>query len=80
MAEVKIRKLPDWVVDHHKRNAQKAGRSLEEELRILLTTDATGRRDYWLTQAAKTREKIRKRRGDLHELVDIIRQERERLG
>ncbi|HEY4115124.1 MAG TPA: hypothetical protein VGM17_13805 [Rhizomicrobium sp.] len=80
MAEVKIRKLPDWVVDHHKRNAHKAGRSLEEELRILLTEDASAKRDYWLKQAAQTRERIRKRRGDLHDLVKIIREERERLG
>ena len=80
MAEVKIRKLPDWVVAHHKRNAEKAGRSLEEELRLLLTESASARRDYWLKQIAEHREKIRKRRGNIPDLVKIIREERERLG
>jgi plasmid stability protein len=80
MAEVKIRKLQDWVVDHYKRNAENAGRSLEEELRVLLTHGASAKREYWLKRAATTREKIRKRRGDFPELVEIIRQERERLG
>jgi plasmid stability protein len=80
MAEVKIRKLPDWVVAHHKRNAERVGRSLEEELRVLLTQDANARREFCLKQAAQTREKIRRRRGALPELVEIIRQERERLG
>jgi plasmid stability protein len=80
MAEVKIRRLPDWVVDHHKRNAERAGRSLEEELRILLTQDASAKRDYWLTRAAKTREGIRKRHGTMADLTKILREERERLG
>ncbi|MBV8799234.1 MAG: hypothetical protein JOY77_01505 [Alphaproteobacteria bacterium] len=80
MAEVKIRKLPDWVVEHHKRKAERAGRSLEEELRILLTDDASAKRQYWLKRAAKTREAIRRRRGTIPNLTEIIREERERLG
>ena len=80
MAEVKIRKLPDWVVAHHKRNAEKAGRSLEEELRVLLTEGAAGQREYWLERAAELHEKIRKRRGPIPDLIKIIREERERLG
>ena len=80
MAEVKIRSLPDWVVAHHKRNAEKAGRSLEEELRLLLTQDASAKREYWLGRLRETREKIRKRHGDIPGLVEIIREERERLG
>ena len=45
MAEVKIRKLPDWVVAHHKRAAERAGRSLEEELRQFLTEKALAKRE-----------------------------------
>ena len=40
MAEVKIRDLPDWVVAAHKSKAQQAHRSLEAELRRLLTEAA----------------------------------------
>jgi plasmid stability protein len=33
MADVKIRKLDDWVVESFRARAKRAGRSLEDELR-----------------------------------------------
>jgi plasmid stability protein len=80
MAEVKIRRLPDWVVDHHKRNAERAGRSLEEELRQFLTDEALGKRDRLWKRLAETRARIRKRHGVLTDSTADIREERERLG
>jgi plasmid stability protein len=80
MADVKIRKLPDWVVDFHKHNAEKAGRSLEEELRVLLTDQVMAKRSYWSARLRKSREKIRKRHGVLSDSTADIREERERLG
>ncbi|HEX3673491.1 MAG TPA: hypothetical protein VHU87_04395 [Rhizomicrobium sp.] len=80
MADVKIRKLPDWVVEHHKRNAEQAGRSLEEELRVLLTDQTMAKRLYWSKRLRATREKIRKRHGVLSDSTADIREERERLG
>jgi plasmid stability protein len=80
MADVKIRKLPDWVVEHHKRNAEKAGRSLEEELRVLLTDQIMAKRRTLLKRLADTREKIRKRHGVLSDSTADIREERERMG
>jgi len=41
MADVKIRKLPEWVVVAFKDRAAHRGRSLEEELRSLLTEAAS---------------------------------------
>lgn len=80
MADVKIRKLPDHVVEHHKRKAEAAGRSLEEELRVFLTEDVMAKRKYWSDRLRKTREKIKKRHGIMSDLTEIIREERERLG
>jgi plasmid stability protein len=80
MAEVKIRKLPDWVVAHHRRNAERGGRSLEEELRQFLTQDALDKRDRLWNRLAETRAKIRKRHGVVSDSTDDIRDERERLG
>jgi plasmid stability protein len=37
MADAKIRKLDDWVVQSFRARAKEAGRSLEEELRQFLT-------------------------------------------
>ncbi len=80
MAEVKIRRLPDWVVAHHKRNAERAGRSLEEELRQFLTHEALAKRDRLWKRLAETRARIRKRHGALTDSTADIREERERLG
>ena len=80
MAELKIRKLPDWVVAHHRRNAERAGRSLEEELRQFLTEDALKKRDRLWERLAETRAKIRKRHGVLSDSTADIREERERMG
>ena len=80
MAEVKIRRLPDWVVAHHKRNAKQAGRSLEEELRQFLTEEAVAKRERTRKQLAATRTRIRKRHGVLSDSTVDIREERERLG
>ena len=44
MADVKIRKLDDWVVESFRARAKQAGRSLEEELRQFLTEAARERR------------------------------------
>jgi plasmid stability protein len=80
MAEVKIRKLPDWVVSHYKRNAERAGRSLEEELRQCLTDEALAKRERLWRRLAETRARIRKRHGVLTDSTADIREERERLG
>jgi plasmid stability protein len=80
MADVKVRKLPDYVVEHHKRKAEAAGRSLEEELRVFLTEDVMAKRRYWLARLKKTREKIKRRYGVLSDSTADIREERERQG
>ncbi len=80
MADVKIRKLPDHVVEHHKRKAEQAGRSLEEELRVFLTEDVTAKRLALLDRADRTRAKIKKRHGVLSDSTADIREERERMG
>ena len=76
----KIRKLPDWAVAHHKRNAERAGRSLEEALRQFLTEDALAKRDRLWRHLAETRARIRKRHSVLSDSTADIRDEREWLG
>ena len=51
MADVKIRKLDDWVVASFRACARQAGRSLEEELRQFLTEAARERRRRFITEA-----------------------------
>jgi plasmid stability protein len=44
MADVKVRNLPDWLVTSFRKHAENEERSLEEELRMLITAEATRRR------------------------------------
>jgi len=79
MADVKIRKLPDWVVEFYKRSAARAGHSLEEELRVLLTENTQARRREWIAQLDKMHKSWGKRRV-FPNMVLEEREERERNG
>lgn len=80
MADVKIRKLSDWVVETLKIRARNAGRSLEEELRLVLTEAAMGSRHEAFDSASTFREELRQKYGELPDSAPDIRLERDRLG
>ncbi len=75
--DVKIRQLPDWVVAMHKARAEHAGRSLEEELRILLTEAATKTRRDFAERAAAFRNRLQQKYGTLPDSAEEIRADRE---
>ncbi len=80
MPDVKIRNLPDWVVGAHKSRAARAGRSLEEQLRILLTEAASKPREQSIRRVVALREKLRRKYGQLSDSVAAIREDREARG
>ncbi len=80
MADVKIRRLPDWVIAAHKARAERAGRSLEEELRILLAAAATKPQRDCAARIAAFREKLRRKYGNLTDSSAGIRRDREARG
>jgi plasmid stability protein len=80
MAEVKIRKLPDWVVDVFRLKAVEAGRSLEEELRNHLTEAALLPKQKRAAELAAFREMVRRKYGILRDSTDDIRSDREARG
>jgi plasmid stability protein len=80
MADVKIRKLPDWVVAAHKSRAQNAKRSLEEELRLLLTAAALKPRQDLPRKIAAFRNSLRRKHGLLPDSTPRIREDRETRG
>ena len=80
VADVKIRNLPDNVVAHFRRRAENAGRSLEEELRTLLTEEAMKRRQETIRKLKAFQDKMRKKYGVLSDSTPGIRQEREERG
>ena len=80
MADVKARKLPDWVVSAFKIRADAAGRSLEEELRTLLTEEVGQSQKNRAAEMAAFRKMLQRKYGKLSDSTRGIRQERQARG
>jgi len=76
MADVKIRNLPDWLVDWHKRRAEAAGVSLEEHLRQLLERERADTIHRLAELARKHRARIEAVTGVLKDSTPLIRESR----
>lgn len=80
MAEVKIRKLEDWVVDSFRARAKAAGRSLEEELRQLLIATARQRRQAYVEELREFRDRLQAEYGEMPDSTPLIREDRDERG
>jgi plasmid stability protein len=80
VADVKIRKLDDWVVESFRARARQAGRSLEEELRQLLTETARERRRRLVAELDELNAELREKYGELPDSTPLIREERDQYG
>jgi plasmid stability protein len=78
MADVKIRKLDDWVVESFRIRAKEAGRSLEAELRQFLTEAARQRRQSYLQRLNAFNERLREKYGEMSDSTPLIREIRDR--
>jgi plasmid stability protein len=80
MADVKVRKVPDWVIESFRSRAIARGHSLEEELRTLLTDVARARRQEFISEAGAFQERLRTRYGQLSDSTPGIAEDREHRG
>jgi plasmid stability protein len=80
MADVKVRKLDDWVVAALRERARRGGRSLEEELRAVLREAAMQPQRAFLDKARAVRQAIAERHGRLSDSAALIREDRETRG
>jgi plasmid stability protein len=80
MADVKIRKLDDWVVASFRARAKQAGRSLEEELRQFLTETARERRRRFADKLEVFSEQLRAKYGEMPDSTPLIREDRDEFG
>ena len=80
MADIKVRGVPDWVIEAFRSSALATGHSLEEELRSLLTQVAHERRREFLTDADAFRQQLRTRYGQLSDSTAGIVEDREQRG
>jgi plasmid stability protein len=80
MADVRVRNLDDTIVAQLKDQAKRHGRSLEGELREVLTELATRPRREIAAEATRLRESIKAESGILTDSTPLIRQERDLRG
>ncbi len=80
MAEVKIRNLDDWVLSFHRTRAKAAGRSVEEELRQVLTEAALAVRREWLERAERLHREFEAKYGVIEDSTLGIREDRDAWG
>ena len=80
MPDIKVRRLPEWVVAAHKLRAGRAGRSLEEELRVLLTEAAILPRLERASEITRFRNRLQRKYGSLSDSTPQIREDREARG
>lgn len=80
MTEVRIRNVDDWVVEWHRSRAKREGRSLESELRDLLTIVALERKQAVAQEMRADLDLLRNKYGQFPDSAVSIREDRERRG
>jgi plasmid stability protein len=80
MTEVRIRNVDDWVVEWHRHQAKRDGRSLENELRQVLTEAALAKKRAIVTEMRVSLEKLRSKYGTMSDSAKTIREDRDRHG
>jgi plasmid stability protein len=80
MTELRIRKLDNWVASWLKQQAKLHKRSLEKELRELLTQTALSQKQQIADQLMSDLESLERKHGLFPEGATGIREERDRRG
>lgn len=80
MADIRVRKLDDWVLAVHRRLATNEGDSLENHVRQLLTLAAIQAQDRFADRAEARVKTLQDKYGLLADSAEIIRTEREERG
>jgi plasmid stability protein len=80
MTEVRIRNVDDWVVELHRQQAKLDGRSLESELRQVLTDAAAAKKQAIAEEMRGQLEELRAKYGTFSDSAALIREDRDRRG
>ena len=80
MTEVRIRNLDDWVVEWHRHQAKVDGRSLENELRQVITEAALANKRKIADEMRAGLAELRSKYGTFSDSAKFIREDRDRHG
>ena len=78
MADIRVRKIEDWVVGWFRSQAKRHGRSLEGELREQLTEAALRRKREIGVELRADLQELEQKYGRFPDSAAIIREERDR--
>jgi plasmid stability protein len=80
MTEVRIRNVDDWVVELHRNRAKLEGRSLESELRQILTESALAKKKQLAEEMRAQLAELREKYGTFSDSALLIREDRDARG
>jgi plasmid stability protein len=80
MTDVRIRNVDDWIVEWHRHQAKRDGRSLESELRQVITDAALAKKHAIAQEMREGLEELRSKYGMLSDSTIGIREDRDRRG
>ncbi len=80
MTDVRIRKVDDWVLDSLRRQAKQQGKSLENELRDILTATAVAKRQAIVEEMRAALKELQDKYGTFSDSTILIREERDARG
>jgi len=80
MAEVRVRKVEDWVISWFRAQAKKHGQSLEGELRQALLETAQRRKQELAADLREDLKQLAEKFGTFPDSTALIRQDRDARG
>jgi plasmid stability protein len=80
MTEVRVRNVDEWVVEWHRHQAKLEGKSLESELRQVLTEAALAKRRALAEEMRAGLEDLRAKHGTFSDSAATIREDRDSRG
>lgn len=80
MGDVRVRKIDDWVVSWFRTQAKRHGRSLESELREILTGTALQRKKAIADKMRADLKQIEEKYGLFSDSAKLIREDRDARG
>jgi plasmid stability protein len=80
MSEVRIRNVDEWVVEWHRTQAKLDGKTLETELRQILTEAALAKKRAIADEMRASLDKFRSESRIFSDSSKIIREDRDRRG
>jgi plasmid stability protein len=80
VGDIRVRKLDDWVVGWFRSQAKQHGRSLEGELRDVLTESALRRKKEIAADLRADLEELEKKYGLFSDSAKLIREDRDARG